>query len=85
MTLREPPADESDEEEVLRLGISSISKKAHHKIPEHIHERVLTDIGQASMCWDFPEHAGAFDTKKGIEIGDALCQYIVDKINEEKK
>ena len=59
--------------------------KAANKIPYHIRRRVLTDIGQASMCWDYPEHAGTFDTKNAIEIGDALCQYIVDKINEAKK
>jgi hypothetical protein len=85
MRLLEPPADESDEEADLRLGISSISKEACQKIPEHIRERVLTDIGQASMCWDCPEHAGIFDTEKAIEIGDALCRYIVDEINKVKK
>lgn len=85
MSLLEPPADESDEEADLRLGISSISKEACQKIPEHIRERVRIDIVQIAMCWDYPEHAGTFDTEKAFEIGDALCRYIVDEINKVKK
>jgi hypothetical protein len=34
------------------------------------------------MCWD---DSGTFDTKKAIEIADALCQYIVVKIEKAKK
>jgi hypothetical protein len=59
--------------------------KADNKIPYYIRKRVLTDIGQASMCWEYPEHAGTFDSKKAVEIGDALCQYIADKIGKAKK
>ena len=59
--------------------------KAANKVPYYIRKRILTDIGQASMCWEYPERAGTFDTKKAVEIGDALCQYIVDKIEKVKK
>jgi hypothetical protein len=52
------------------------------KVPAYIRKRVLTDIGQASMCWD---DSGTFDTIKAIEIADALCQYIVVKIEKEKE
>ena len=59
--------------------------KAANKIPYYIRRRVLTDIGQASMCWEEPEKAGVFDTEKAVEIADALCHYIADKIEKEKK
>lgn len=55
------------------------------KVPAYIRKRVFTDIGQASMCWENPEKAGTFDTEKAIEIADALCQYIVVKIEKAKK
>lgn len=50
-----------------------------------IRDRVLQDIGHASMCWDKPEGAGAFDTDQAIEIGDSLCQFINEQIAEAKK
>lgn len=59
--------------------------KATKKIPYFIRTRVLRDIGQASMCWEFPGRAGTFDTEEALKIGDALCQYIVDKIEREER
>ena len=53
-----------------------------NKMPYYIRKRVLTDMGQASMCWEHPEGAGVFDTTQAIEIGDALCQFIRDEIKK---
>ena len=50
-----------------------------------IRNRVLEDIGHASMCWESPEGAGAFDTEQAIEIGDLLCRFINEQIAEAKK
>ena len=50
-------------------------------IPEHISERVYSDIGQASMCWENPEKAGVFDDQQAAEIGLGLCQFIIREKN----
>jgi hypothetical protein len=55
------------------------------EISDPIRDRVLQDIGRASMCWEKTEGAGVFDTTRAIEIGDSLCQFIADQIREAKK
>lgn len=46
-------------------------------IPEYIREKVFTDIGQASMCWENPEKAGVFDTEQASEIATELCRFVM--------
>jgi hypothetical protein len=55
------------------------------EISDPIRERVLDALGQASMCWERPEGAGAFDTTQAIEIGESLCQFIADQIRDAKE
>jgi hypothetical protein len=69
----------------LKRKKDEIRMKKDIKVPAYIRKRVLTDIGQASMCWEEPEKAGVFDTEETIKIGDALCQYIVDKIERGRR
>jgi hypothetical protein len=53
--------------------------------PEHIRERVYSDIGHASMCWDKTEGAGAYRAEEAAEIARSLCQFIIEQIGEGKK
>ena len=69
-------------------GIREVAEETSEEEEEEedpIRGRVLQDIGHASMCWDKPEGAGAFDTEQAIEIGDSLCQFIHEQIAEAKK
>jgi hypothetical protein len=59
--------------------------KEFDDIPVHNRERVYSDIGEASMCWEKPEKAGVFDSQKAAEIGLNLCQFVLDEIEREKK
>lgn len=54
-------------------------------IPVHIRERVYSDIGEASMCWENPEGAGIFETEHAARISLELCQFILDEIEKVKK
>lgn len=85
--MMEPRGDETEQEKLERLGISSNIKqnKPPSVIPEEIRERILTDIGQASMCWGNPAPAATFDWAKAIEIGDLLYQHILELIGMEVK
>ena len=54
-------------------------------IPVHIRERVYSDIGEASMCWEHPEGAGIFESEHAARIGLELCQFILDQIEKVQK
>ena len=54
-------------------------------IPVHIRERVYTDIGEASMCWENPEGAGTFETEHAARISLKLCQFILDETEKVQK
>lgn len=69
-----------DQEKKRKREKEEMKNETSDRFPFHIRKRVLTDIGHASMCWEYPEHAGIFDTKQAVEIGDALCQFILDQI-----
>jgi len=64
--------------------MSEIELTREH-IPENIRVRVFIDIGQASMCWESPEHAGIFDDKQASEIATSLCQFVVAEIKKAKE
>lgn len=37
-----------------------------------LEESVFKSLGMASMCWEFPERAGAFDSERAKQVGDRL-------------
>ncbi len=41
-------------------------------------------VGHASMCWEFPEKAGVFDTEEASRVGDELYDSISDMCGIEK-
>lgn len=45
---------------------------------DSVHEMAVSAIfqalGAASVCWEFPERAGVFDSTRAREIGDALVK-----------
>ena len=49
---------------------------------EKIRERVLQDIGEASMCWEKVDQAGVFDATRASEIGNKLCEFIMEQMKE---
>lgn len=51
-------------------------------IPVHIRERVYSDIGEASMCWENPGGCGVFDSTNAARIGLELCQFVLDLMDE---
>ena len=42
-------------------------------------ELIFQALGEASMCWEYPERAGEFQTSKALDIGfrlfDAMEKY----------
>ena len=38
---------------------------------------VMQAIGQASMCWEFPERAGVFQSDKAIKVAEKLIEEIL--------
>lgn len=44
----------------------------HWKADTPIHHAVMEAMGAASMCWEHPEAAGAFDYERAKAIGDEL-------------
>jgi hypothetical protein len=64
--------------------MSEIELTREH-IPEHIRERVFTDIGHASTCWENFEKAGVFDTEQASEIATSLCQFIISEMEKKKE
>ena len=64
-------------------GMEKTKKDAQplsERLPEHIFSRIYQDIGQASMCWDFPEKAGVFHSDVASTIAFNLCQFIADEL-----
>lgn len=52
-------------------------------VPENIRERVQIAMGQASMCWSDPfTRDCVFDTEEATQVGDQLCQFIMDEIDK---
>ncbi|GEM_PF-4100362 len=37
---------------------------------------VMQAIGQSSMCWEFPERAGVFQSERAIKIAEKLIEEI---------
>lgn len=60
-------------------------KIQYNDLPVQIRERVYTDIGHASLCWDKPERAGVYRTQEAAEIARSLCQFIIEQLKEAKK
>lgn len=44
---------------------------------DNLRSIVMQAIGQASMCWEFPERAGVFQSEKAIKVAEKL----IDEIN----
>lgn len=40
-------------------------------------EAVFQALGAASVCWQYPEKAGIFDSTRAKEIGDKLLAFLV--------
>lgn len=38
-------------------------------------------VGEASMCWEHVDRAGAFDAEHAIEIIDRICARIADEVS----
>lgn len=60
-------------------------KLSFDDIPVLIRERVYSDIGEASICWENPEGCGTFETEHAARINLELCQFILDQTEEVKK
>lgn len=60
-------------------------KPLSERLPEGTFSRIHRDIGQASMCWEYPEKAGIFNSKKAADIAFELCHFIADMIEQEDK
>ena len=73
------------EEKTKSAGEEEEKVAEEKEIDDPIRDRVLQDIGHASMCWETPGGAGVFDTEQAIEIGDSLCHFITERIAEAKK
>jgi hypothetical protein len=56
--------------------VPSTESKLDRKLSRLIYEAV----GAASMCWDSPQSAGVFDSKRASDIADKLREDIKDLI-----
>lgn len=41
-------------------------------------DAVFQALGAASMCWEYPEKAGIFESDRAKEIGDALLEKLIE-------
>jgi hypothetical protein len=60
-------------------------KPLSERLPERIFSRIHQDIGQASMCWEYPEKAGVLDAKKAADIAFELCHFVADLIDSKQE
>jgi hypothetical protein len=60
-------------------------KLSFDDIPVHIRERVYSDIGEASMCWENPGGCGISNSENAARISLELCQFILDQIEKVKE
>jgi hypothetical protein len=49
---------------------------------KQIEEIVATAIGQASMCWEFPDKAGEFQSDKALEITAETLEKLAIEVNK---
>lgn len=49
---------------------------------ETIKSLVYQALGEASMCWEYPDRGGEFQSDRAKEIGDELMTYIDARIEE---
>jgi hypothetical protein len=47
--------------------------------------KVYEALGEASMCWEYPEKAGIFDSTKAKEIGEKLEKFIISLLEEQRR
>jgi hypothetical protein len=45
---------------------------------ETVADAVFQALGAASVCWQYPEKAGIFDSTRAKAIGDALIRKLVE-------
>lgn len=50
------------------------------KLDIKLNSLIYQAIGAASMCWDSPQSAGVFDSKRASDISDKLREDIKDLI-----
>ena len=43
---------------------------------DNLRNVVMQAIGQASMCWEFPERAGVFQSDNAIKVAEKLIEEI---------
>ena len=43
---------------------------------DNLRSIVMQAIGQASMCWEFPERAGVFQSEIAIKVAEKLIEEI---------
>lgn len=55
------------------------------KMDEEIVSEICQSVGHASMCWEFPERAGVFDSDQAAKIAYDLCEYIATKMDTRTK
>ena len=49
-----------------------------------LHSMIYQSIGHASVCWEFPEKAGIFDTEQACSVGDKLYKFVLNIYEIEK-
>ena len=56
--------------------------RQYDPITDPDHDQIMVAIGEASMCWESPELAGAFDADLAVEIGERLRKHFADRIGD---
>lgn len=41
---------------------------------DRMRSAIFQALGAASVCWQYPEKAGVFDSTRALLIGEALCE-----------
>ena len=87
--LKSPYTRSSMRDIISRLNASLFLEKpnteAADQIPEIIKQgqslpsKFLVAVGQASMCWEHPERAGAFDTEQAINVAKELYDLVLEE------
>ena len=67
-----------------RLGMTGHLKEKEKREKALLLGEIKTALGRASMCWEYPERAGVFDTERAIEIAQELYDLILRGVKDEK-
>jgi|GEM_PF-4503353 len=58
------------------------TSRENEEVPFEVLKKIHEAIGEATMCWQYPERAGKFESEKAIKISFILCSYLKSRVRK---